>query len=118
MKYLKSTIFILICALKQQEVEIENERLKGEKELAEKETTEKEAEEAAKQLTAKELNSEETIIADLVSIIVMNLVEDGEMDDTTYDYIVSHHDFFPGVTVDSKNAEKMNLIVRFNQASI
>ena len=96
---------------KQQEVEIENEKLKAEAEKLKKELAEKEEKEAIAQkkteekASAKE-NSQETYAANAMSLIVPHLAENTTIDEKTYNYLVDHYELFPAVTSESKSAAK------------
>jgi hypothetical protein len=52
-------------------------------------------------------NSDQKTIADVMSAFVPTITEnDGEMSETTYNYIAGHSDLFPAVTAESKNKAK------------
>lgn len=97
---------------KQQEIEAENQKLKEEAEALKKELADKEANEQneAKVETAStetNVESEEqktAVTAEMMSLVVPNLVEGGTIDPKTYDYLVEHADLFPATTAETKKA--------------
>ncbi|SEB28069.1 hypothetical protein [Paenibacillus sp. 276b] len=97
---------------KQQEVEAENQKLKEEAEALKKELAEKEAAEESKaevETVAAEANTEpqeqqSAVTAEMMSVVVPNLVEGGSVDQKTYDYLVEHADLFPATSAETKKA--------------
>ncbi|RAW13686.1 hypothetical protein DC345_18020 [Paenibacillus taichungensis] len=94
---------------KQTEIEAENQKLKEEAEALKKELAEKEASEVETAATevSKETQEPETksaVTAEMMSLVVPNLVEGGAVDQKTYDYLVKNADLFPAVTAETKKA--------------
>ncbi|WKL00851.1 hypothetical protein Q0F98_28545 [Paenibacillus amylolyticus] len=99
---------------KQQEVEAENQKLKEEAEALKKELAEKEAAEQNKTevetavaetgTESQEETSKSAVTAEMMSLVVPNLVEGGSVNQKTYDYLVKHADLFPAVTAETKKA--------------
>lgn len=96
---------------KQQEVEAENQKLKEEaealkKELAEKEAAEQNEAEVETAVEATTVAQEQRIAvtAEMMSLVVPNLVEGGVIDPKTYNYLVDHVDLFPALTAETKKA--------------
>ncbi|GAA0386651.1 hypothetical protein [Paenibacillus motobuensis] len=87
----------------QKQIEEENEKLKAETEKLKKELAEKgkEAEEIESSNTSK-ANSKKTEIADIMKLIVPELIEGGQLNEKTYNYLVDHSELFPAVTAKTK----------------
>lgn len=70
------------------------------------ETTEADnaSDQAAAGSTDPAQTTKETRTADMMSLIVQNMIEDGAIDPKTYNYIIEHNELFPATNAQSKKA--------------